>query len=79
MVTSAGTCSTYLLVPEDPANASPELHEAIAAEEVLRPSNGQAGIRVHGRAVHFWRRERDGTWRIVRLLTGRSAPEEPEG
>jgi ketosteroid isomerase-like protein len=48
-------------------------------DEVLRPKDGQPGIRIHGRAVHFWRRERDGAWRILRLLTARSAPEEPEG
>ncbi|MBD0292519.1 MAG: nuclear transport factor 2 family protein [Jiangellaceae bacterium] len=48
-------------------------------DEVLRPKDGQPGIRIHGRAVHFWRRERDGAWRIVRLLTARSAPEELEG
>jgi uncharacterized protein (TIGR02246 family) len=47
-------------------------------EEVLRPKDGQPGIRIHGRAVHVWRRDRDGAWRIVRLLTARSAPEEPE-
>ena len=47
-------------------------------DELLRPRNGQPGILINGRAVHFWRSESDGTWRIVRLLTARSAPEEPE-
>jgi ketosteroid isomerase-like protein len=47
-------------------------------DEVLRPRNGHPGILIHGRAVQFWRRESDGAWRLVRLLTARSAPEEPE-
>ena len=51
----------------------------VSFDEVLRPRDGQPGIRIRGRAVHFWRRERDGAWRILRLLTARSAPEEPEG
>lgn len=45
-------------------------------EEVLRPRDGQPGIRVHGRIVQFWRREEDGEWRVVVLLTARSAPDE---
>jgi ketosteroid isomerase-like protein len=47
-------------------------------DEVLRPKDGHPGIRIHGRAVHFWRRDPDGAWRVLRLLTARSAPEEPE-
>jgi uncharacterized protein (TIGR02246 family) len=47
-------------------------------DEVLRPQDGRPGIRIHGRVVHFWRREREGTWRITRLLTSRSAPDESE-
>ena len=49
----------------------------VSFDEVLRPRDGQPGIRVRGRAVHFWRRE-NGAWRIVMLLTGRSAPDEVE-
>lgn len=47
-------------------------------DEVLRPRAGGPGTRVQGRLVLFWRREADGRWRVVRFLTGRSAPEEPE-
>ena len=47
-------------------------------DEVLRPRDGQPGIRIHGRVVHLWRRDSDETWRIARLLTARSAPDEPE-
>jgi uncharacterized protein (TIGR02246 family) len=43
--------------------------------QVLRPYDGGPGMKVHGRAVQFWRRE-DGQWRLVMLLTARSAPEE---
>jgi hypothetical protein len=47
-------------------------------DEALRPRDGQPGIRIHGRSVQFWRREEEA-WRIVMLLTARSAPEESEG
>jgi uncharacterized protein (TIGR02246 family) len=47
-------------------------------DEVLRPGTGGPGRRVQGRLVVFWRREPNGRWRIVRFLTGRSAPDEPE-
>jgi ketosteroid isomerase-like protein len=47
-------------------------------DEALRPRDGQPGIRIHGRSVQFWRREEEA-WRIVMLLTARSAPEEYEG
>lgn len=47
-------------------------------DEVLRPRAGGAGMRVQGRLVVFWRREPDSRWRIIRFLTGRSAPDEPE-
>ena len=50
----------------------------LAFDEVLRHRDGTAGIRVRGRAVQFWRRDGRGTWRIVRLLTSRSAPDEME-
>ncbi len=50
----------------------------LSFDEVLRPRDGTAGIRVRGRAVQFWRRDGRGTWRIVRLLTSRSAPDEME-
>lgn len=43
--------------------------------QALRPYGGGPGMKVHGRAVQFWRRE-DGRWRLVMLLTARSAPEE---
>jgi ketosteroid isomerase-like protein len=46
-------------------------------DEALRPRDGQPGVRIHGRTVQFWRRE-EGGWRIVMLLTARSAPEESE-
>ncbi len=49
----------------------------LSFEEVLRPRDGTAGVRVRGRAVHFWRRDGRGAWRILRLLTARSAPDEP--
>lgn len=45
-------------------------------EEVLRARAGQPGIQVHGRMVQFWRRDEDREWRIVVLLTARSAPDE---
>jgi ketosteroid isomerase-like protein len=45
-------------------------------EETLSSRSGEPGIRVHGRVVLFWRRDEEG-WRITRLLTGRSAPDEP--
>ena len=45
-------------------------------DEVLRPRDGTAGIRVRGRAVHFWLREGE-EWRIRILLTSRSGPDEP--
>jgi ketosteroid isomerase-like protein len=44
-------------------------------EETLSPRSGEPGIRVHGRAVLFWRRDEEG-WRITRLLTARWAPDE---
>ena len=47
-------------------------------EEVLRPWDGQPGIRVHGRLVLFLHRDDEGRWRIKMALTGRSAPDEPE-
>lgn len=43
--------------------------------QVLRPYDGGPGMKVHGRAVQFWRRE-DGQWRLGLLLTARSAPDE---
>jgi ketosteroid isomerase-like protein len=46
--------------------------------EVLRPRDGQPGIRIRGRVVQFWRRE-DAVWRIARLLTARSAADESTG
>jgi uncharacterized protein (TIGR02246 family) len=49
----------------------------LSFDEVLRPRTGDPGIRVHGRAVHFWHREDDGSWRIRALLTSRSAPDDP--
>jgi ketosteroid isomerase-like protein len=45
-------------------------------EETLSPRSREPGIRVHGRVVLFWRRDEEG-WRVTRLLTGRSAPDEP--
>jgi len=48
-------------------------------DEVLRPREGAAGLRIHGRTVQFWGRQADGAWRISVLLTARSAPDEPEG
>lgn len=47
-------------------------------DEALRPRAGGPGTRVQGRLVLFWRREADGRWQVVRFLTGRSAPDEPE-
>jgi uncharacterized protein (TIGR02246 family) len=47
-------------------------------DEALRPKDGEPGIRVRGRAVQFWRRQRDGAWRIVRLLTARRGPDGTE-
>ncbi len=44
--------------------------------EVLRPRDGGPGLRVIGRIVLFWRREPDGRWRVTRVLTSRSAPDE---
>ncbi|MDP8956484.1 MAG: nuclear transport factor 2 family protein [Actinomycetota bacterium] len=43
--------------------------------EVLRARDGTSAIQVRGRVVQFWHR-RQGSWRIVRLLTARSAPDE---
>ena len=47
----------------------------VSFAQVLRPDGGGPGMKVHGRAVQFWRRE-DGQWRLLMLLTARSAPEE---
>jgi ketosteroid isomerase-like protein len=47
-------------------------------DELLCPRGGGTGTRVHGRIVLFWRAQRDGTWKIERILTGRSAPDQPE-
>ena len=47
-------------------------------KEVLRPKDGTAGVRVHGRAVHFWRYGQDAGWQLAALLTARSAPDESE-
>jgi len=47
-----------------------------AFEETLSPRSGEPGTRVRGRVVLFWARDEEG-WRITRLLTGRSAPDEP--
>ncbi len=44
--------------------------------ETLRPWEAGSSVLVHGRIVLFWRREPDGVWRVTRLLTSRSAPEE---
>jgi ketosteroid isomerase-like protein len=43
--------------------------------ETLRPADGGHAVRVRGRAVFFWRRTEIG-WRLTRLLTARSAPDE---
>jgi uncharacterized protein (TIGR02246 family) len=48
-------------------------------DEALRRTDGKPGVRIHGRIVQFWRRDGDGAWRLVRVLTARSAPDEPEG
>jgi uncharacterized protein (TIGR02246 family) len=47
-------------------------------DETLAPREDGPSIRIRGRVVQFWRREGDGNWRIVRLLTSRSAPDEFE-
>ena len=44
--------------------------------EVLRSREGGPGLAVAGRIVLFWRREPDGVWRVTRVLTWRSAPDE---
>ncbi len=44
--------------------------------ETLRPWEAGQSVLVSGRIVLFWRRESDGAWRVTRLLTGRSAPDE---
>lgn len=41
--------------------------------ETLRPKDGGPSIEVDGRLVCFW--HRDGSWKVTRLLTGRSSPE----
>jgi ketosteroid isomerase-like protein len=48
-----------------------------AFEETLSPRSGEHGTRVHGRVVLFWARDKEEGWRVTRLLTGRSAPDEP--
>ena len=58
-----------------------EVHEAGAYvlsdfTESLLPYDGSAGMRVKGRGVFFWRRSGD-TWLITRMLSARSAPNEP--
>jgi ketosteroid isomerase-like protein len=47
-------------------------------DELICPWDGGAGTRVDGRIVYFWRAESDGTWKVVRALTARSAPDQPE-
>lgn len=43
--------------------------------ETLLPYDGRAGLRVSGRIVLFFRRDSD-RWRVTRILTARSAPDE---
>ncbi len=58
-----------------------EIHDNAAyvisdISETLRPYEGdRATRRIEGRIVLFWRWEEDG-WRITRLLSARSAPED---
>jgi ketosteroid isomerase-like protein len=47
-------------------------------DELICPRHGGTGTRIHGRIVLFWRAEGDGTWKVVRVLTARSAPERRE-
>jgi len=46
-------------------------------DEVLRPRQGGSSVKVFGRVVLFWRRIGDD-WLVTRLLTARSAPDQPE-
>jgi ketosteroid isomerase-like protein len=43
--------------------------------EVLQPRKGGSVVQVFGRIVLFWRRIA-GEWRVTRLLTARSAPDQ---
>lgn len=43
--------------------------------ETLRPRDGAPAIEVDGRLVCFWHREKDGTWKLTRVLTGRASPD----
>jgi hypothetical protein len=48
----------------------------VSLTEILRPRDEQQGVKIQGRNVQFWC-HKEGGWRIVVLLTARSAPDVP--